>query len=799
MDKFEAGREKLEALVRDAETRTTADLNEAETRFFVLDRLVREVLHWPDSSVTLERHHDGDYSDYELGFPEKSVVLEAKRHGKAFDLPEGWSAPSARLVTLMNESTDAREAIKQVAGYCQRRGIPIAVASNGHQLIAFAGSRKDSTAPLDGRAIVFRSLADMMERYSELWKFLSPNGVEARNLEIELGRTPLRPPPAKLSARVSNYPGHKNRNPQAVSLRLLGDLFLEDIGASPEIEDSFLEATYCKSGALSQYALVSKQILRSRYATVFEQEVDAQAYPATTKRGVADELTSEVLMAAMKRRPILLVGDVGSGKTMFIRRLIRVEAKDVLHDAVVLYVDLGTKPAFAENLRNYLSEEIERQLAQEHDIDIRENGFVRGVYHGELRRFEKSIYGPLKESDPSLFRSREIERLEELTADRETHLTESLRHIESAHERRVIIFLDNVDQRPAEFQEEAFLVAQALAEHWPVTVFVALRPETFRTSKLKGTLSAYQTRVFTIEPPRVDRVVVKRLHFARTLLESEGRLPWFPKGFTVQPHSLVSYMTMLEQAFQQNQGLISFVDNFSAGNIRQALDFVGTFIGSGHVDSQKILNIIDSQGSYTLPLHEFVRAVTYGDHIHYDPTTSPIPNVLDVTADDPTEHFLMPILISCVERLGQTGGGDGYVERAEVYFRAQSSGFLPAQIDVALQRLLRLGLLATPSGVPADPTRLRITSRGAYTVKQLLSTFAYLDAIVVDTPIVDVTTRSSVQDAHTVHERLARVENLINYLDTCWDKIAQPPVDIWNWPPLSEIVRKELSRIRERV
>ena len=46
------------------------------------------------------------------------------------------------------------------------------------------------------------------------------------------------------------------------------------------------------------------------------------------------------------QRPILLVGDIGAGRTTFIRHLIKVSAKEILRDAVLLYVDLG---AFATN------------------------------------------------------------------------------------------------------------------------------------------------------------------------------------------------------------------------------------------------------------------------------------------------------------------------------------------------------------------------------------------------------------------------------------------------------------------
>ena len=49
-------------------------------------------------------------------------------------------------------------------------------------------------------------------------------------------------------------------------------------------------------------------------------------------------------------------------------------------------------------------------------------------------------------------------------------------------------------------------MSEGLAQNWPMTVFVSLRPDTFYRSRAEGTLAAYQPRAFTISPPRVNVV-----------------------------------------------------------------------------------------------------------------------------------------------------------------------------------------------------------------------------------------------------------------------------------------------------
>lgn len=604
-----------------------------------------------------------------------------------------------------------------------------------------------------------------------------------------------------MSARVLNYPGFKDRNPIATELKILGGLFLEDIVRDPLVEEEFLAETYCTSGALSQYALVSRDILRARYATIFEKESRVSAAPVADKKGLSKDLMPDIVAAGLSRRPILLVGDVGSGKSMFIRHFIKVDAKSELARAIVLYIDFGSQPAVVDELRPFVVSEIIRQLEEKHGIDVYERDFVRGVYFGRLKSFSRGVYGGLKEIDETAYRTKEIEFLGSLIEDPEEHLKASLNHAAKGQRRQIVLFLDNVDQRPPKFQEEVFLIAQAFAEHWPLTAFVALRPETFAKSRVSGSLSAYQPRVFTIDPPRIDLVIAKRIAFAKRQLERLGRLSWFPDGLTIQSGNLLSYLDMLLFAFDRQTEIIGFVDNMSGGNVRRALDFVSTFVGSGHVDSRKILNIMERQGSYNLPLHEFLRAVTYGDFEHYDPGKSPIINVFDVSAADGREHFLIPILVNYIERAGQVGGIDGYVERGLVLKRAQELGFHPNQTEVALDRSLEKLLLATPTGWDGgEPSRYRITTVGAYTIKKLVFLFSYVDAMIVDTPIMDSSVRSSLDNCQELAERLDRSLTFIRYLDSQWRllKRVEDGGIGWNWLEGSQRLRTEIAGIRER-
>ena len=798
---FEAAKLNLTKLIEWAKTNDN-DLtrNEAATRLHLIDSLLMSCLSWPKEECHPEDRFDGKHPDYSLGGAAKKCVIEAKKEGSHFELPVGFNKPTCSLSTLTDANKDIKAAVKQTLKYCQARGIPIGAVCNGHQLIAFLGSRLDGIPPIEGRAIVFSSLADMQARFDDFWNALSKPGVKKYTLH-RLLRIEAIPPPEKLAGRIgSDYPGFKMRNSIQNELKILGELFLEDIERSPELEEEFQKECYCASGALSQYTLISRQILESRYSILFQKEIATTTAPAVTKHGgVSNELTADILSASLSRRPIILLGHVGVGKSMFIRHFIALEAKDILTKAIVIYVDFGREPALPNELSHFVLETCRIQLLRKYKIDIEERNFVRGVYNLELKRFANSIYRDLRETNEDEYRRKEIEFLEAKLEDHAAHMKACLEHVVKGQGRQVVVFLDNVDQRPLEFQDEVFLIGHGFSESWPVTVFISLRPDTFFHSKSKGSLAGYQPRVFTIAPPRVDRVISKRLEFALSALSNTGRLTNLPEGVSLHSDTLHKYFTVILDSFRRNEDLVALIDNLSGGNVRQAIDFLTVFTGSSHVDTNKILNIYQETGRYIIPVHEFMRAIIYGDNEYYSPSTSPIANLFDISTNDGREHFLLALILSYIGRLGSVGEQQGFVPVAAIFEHGQSLGFQPAQIQFALERALKKRLLESDPqfSVPADVLSYRLTTVGAYTANKVAFDFSYIDGMTVDTPIVDQAARDGISVAKSLQERLLRAEMFCDYLDLQWDALADEEL-VFDWPAGSMGTRTTIRSLLAR-
>lgn len=793
---YEHGRRYLESLVNayDVSPRTR---NEATTRLQLIDRLFVECLGWSREDITTEEPHGGDYADYTFRCPRPMLIVEAKKEGDYFDLPIERVRLEYSLASLARDFPSLKSALHQVAGYAQQRGVLFAAVSNGRQVVSFVATRTDGIAPLEGRSLVFPSLRFMLAHFVELWNNLSPGAIQKRRLYERLVGGPSQDVSPKLSETIKGYPGLKSRNIFQADLQVLSELVLEDIISSPGLEDHFLQECYCQSGALSQHALIAKTLLKARYAALFDDGGGPALVTASDKKG----FTTELLAESISRRPILLIGDVGAGKTTFIRRLMRVDARDIFEAGITIYLNLGSSATLTSDIAAAVLDGIESQLRDIHGIDIDERNFVHSVYRSEIQRFRNGVYGDLKEGNPGLFREKEVEFLEEHLKNRHEHLRRSLEHVSKSQKKQVVIFIDNTDQRSETEQQEAFLVAQELAERWPATVYVTLRPETFHKSRRTGTLSGYHPKAFTIFPPRVDRVIVKRLTFALKI--TDGRIPLPALGSQIKLQNLGAIIKTFVVSLNENEPLVECIDNISAGNIREALAYVQDFFGSGHVDTQKILDWHNRTGAYTVPVHEFLRAVIYGDCEYYNPESSPIANLFDVTTNDGREHFLVSILVSMIEANSEDGGEAGFMETANIYEDLQSLGYTPRQIDAAITRAHKSRLIETmarevPKPDESMPKAIRVTADGVYHVERLSRMFVYLDAVLVDIPLCDIAAREQIKEVKTIAERVSRAESAVSYLDRQWQEVVPRP-SFYDWDKIADDLRRDIAGVRSRI
>lgn len=511
----------------------------------------------------------------------------------------------------------------------------------------------------------------------------------------------------------------------------------------------------------------------------------------------------ELFANSLSKRPILLVGDVGVGKSTFIDYLRLVEAPKVFEKAISFKIDLGSRAIISFDIRKAIIGVIKEQLSDLYKIDIEEDNFVRHCYHVELEKFKKSVkVKRLYEIDPEKAVEKEINFLTKKVEDEIEHLKKSLTYICKHQKKQIIVFIDNCDQRSDKDQEMAFLISQEFASDWPMIVFISIRPETFhRTKRESGALSGYHTKAFTIPPPRLDEVIRKRLLFAQRITSGDIALSKLKSKTSFSKlHILIDVFL---DSLEKNKNLLTFLNNVSNENIRKAIELIKKFFGSGHVDMEKILRIYNEQNSYMLPIHELLRAVIFSDNIHYSPTNSEIINVFDVRHYNPNEHFILPVLIALLDDYSKNSRNHGFIPIIETYSYLQGVGFTPTQIDSILNYAYAKKLFETSQkgdvlDMKNSDLQIRTTNLAIYHLRFLINSFTFIDAIIVDTPIFDSSLRVSILNVMNIEERLERAIIFKEYLDKQWS-LSKLNSNYFNWIMCSNELQTDIDRIKDRL
>jgi hypothetical protein len=782
------GHRNLQAVLKQV-AETSADWNEANTRFHVIDRLLVECLGRPKDpdKFQVEVHTDSEFRDYVLGSP-PTIIWEAKRAGLHFDFPADADKKSVQSIRdIFAISNTAESAMRQVQGYCNDSGIEFAVVCNGHQLIAFAAIRIGQSW-LNGRALVIRSLQHLNSEFPVVWQCLSPDGLLEKRLLSLLSTGTTRSIPAKLSNSLLHFPSFRYKTELQTNLRALAELLLGDLVSTEAIRAQFYRDCYCDTGELSRDALISEQILSARYAALFAAHEEAPRLEPAAKAGDIPSLSSQIVTEAFARRPIVLLGDAGVGKTSFLEDLIYVRAPQEFARAVHVYIDLGSKASLSLDIRKFVVDEIERQLVSRYNVDIYAHNFVRGVYDLDIKRFRTSFKGEIYKENRKRFDDELMKRLDELVSDKSEHLRRSLQHVARARRQQIIIMLDNADQRAMDVQQSAFIVAQEMAKNWDAIVFISARPQTFFQSKRAGALSAYPHKVFTILPPRPELVIEKRLVFALKIAEGAVAPDAVLKGVKLNLGNIAAFLRVLLYSIRVNNDLKEILSNITAGNIRAVVELVTHFIGNPNVEAEKIVEFDAKKVAYVIPIHEFSKTAILGDYSHYVADTSLAMNLFDTQTADRKEHFLSLMFVAYLLAENTRKDRDGFVETARIVEEMQRWGFLPEQAEGAARKLTNKRLIETTERITFEedlvgliggiPAGFRPTSIGAYHVRRWTANFSYLDAMAFDTPIFDQVARERIVKrlgSFDIADRYERTLTFRNYLSEAWNSYAVRP------------------------
>ena len=205
-------------------------------------------------------------------------------------------------------------------------------------------------------------------------------------------------------------------------------------------------------------------------------------------------------------KPLIILGNIGHGKTTFLRYLRKIQSKNLLSNYVQIDVNFLDRPDSSDQVGEYIYDEIEKDLLNNYETDVRANNNVRGFLNTDIDRFPEMFEGMQFDIGTAEYKQAESKYVQKIIENRHLYLGKVFDHfrlgrIKKGKGHSIAIFLDNLDQRSDSIQEEAFLRASSMARDWSALVFICLRPSTFYRSRRLGVLDSVAPNVVSVNSP----------------------------------------------------------------------------------------------------------------------------------------------------------------------------------------------------------------------------------------------------------------------------------------------------------
>lgn len=525
------------------------DANEAKTRIAYIDRILNACGWSPEALGVEEPSGTGDYIDYLLADAQQQpwMVIEAKRTSRTFAIPKRQQAQRS-LAALHRQSSDLAEVLEQAARYCNARGVPYACVTNGYQWLFFRGLSAPGKPWLKSSALVFDSFEDIALRRQDFFRCVHKSHAFTAALSEMLERAtgsgflPER--------RASDHLPQVQRPVQQprAGTRAAADFLFSDIYGREHV--GMLDECYVVPGHSSEFDEALQRLLKDSpddLAAVSEDTRDG-----TPKSFIAD-LAVEAKYCTLKH-PIAVVGNVGAGKSTFLRRVLvdLIRTKSV----ITAYVDLegrSTGGALSQEVESkHLAGEIVRELSERAEILVKSREDISNaeipqahpdspetlstIFRDRIQK-ERRLGEKLYAVNAEAWEVKKLEVYEKERADEVRYLHAYVRHLKArfqpteisegaAKRMPVVIFFDNLDQGTDDFQRFVYGFCAELMRETGAICVLCLREDTYRAGRRAGGFltSSQLQYVFHVASPPLDRILRLRLEYGQKRL-LERRLP----------------------------------------------------------------------------------------------------------------------------------------------------------------------------------------------------------------------------------------------------------------------------------
>lgn len=759
------------------------NLNEADTRFQIIDTILVDVLKWPKDTIENEKYIEGNRADYILkGKNEKPIlIIESKKNEVYFELPSSFNNQDLfqkisveKLITNEN----IKNAVLQVKEYAEDLLCNFAAICNGRVWIIFKVSSK--LKPWKKLpAIVIKDIDYFEKNLTSAINLLGYNSIlNEDSLNSNIGVT-------KKTYSEIFYPKNNitayntpvNSNNYAGILKTLS---LKYLGPIPESDKEFMDSCYVTNKGLHDNLQKDVQGFLHDSLTPYFKNLGFRDFSDDKNGGAFGYKITEIIKREKLNNVMILFGGRGAGKSTFIKRFLYhtqpIEIK--------MYSQVGLVTLLhSAQTKEQLSDEIWDKLLESIDVNNIRNGSkdeILDLLSSEFEVFKKQILADLNENDNEyhkLVREFILTKLNDIKL-----ICEKISLRWKDKNKALVIFIDNMDQLPPELQDVCFLTASEISDKLSCLVIVSMREERYAEASSRGVLDAYQSPGFHLSSPVITEVIIKRIDYIlEKITYTEDIDSAFGIRDTKELNTLIAFLNICRsQLIRKSSPLSYFLRYATHGDVRQALEFFKGFLTSGYTN----INEMSPYPDWVFQVHQVVKPMMIPNRFFYDEKSSKIPNLYQLRNDTDSSHFTGLRIMNYLHNKIGDKSSNGFVDIKYIIHFFDVNYDSKEDCIAHLNLYLEKGLVEANNRLEKfseDVNQIKITALGNYIYEYLAFNFAYIDLISLDCGIFnEVINNSFVKSAgkelqfyyerdfmSRINLRISRVRQFIEYLEEC--------------------------------
>ncbi|UQZ34620.1 hypothetical protein C2I18_14455 [Paenibacillus sp. PK3_47] len=722
------------------------NINEATTRLKMIDEFFIKVLGWPKEMIEVEleigdtaqdNSHKKIYADYMAYSDHNQFIIEAKRTGRYFEIPQGRTKNYKSTASIYNDKN--KEFIDQAKRYMYKLGTPYCVLTNGYQFIII----RRSFPNMDKDTIVFRDLDEIERDFVLFWAILNPHGDGPGAIDNYL-KAPLeiRQIPS-LSLRLYDKIRHEDKyilrqHQSIVATETYLNRFFGDLTVDAQID--LLEKCYCDPFGTYK-----------DFASQLKRKIEPLPIAAITPIKGRDELFKtksnfeKQYLENLQKNPgsvYVLLGEVGAGKSTFLKHFYCFELQDEDRDNIIWirldFLDFN-KPV--GQLNNFISEQILKRLdsTEYNYMKLDEWETIKRIYQKEFHTFKVGM-PPSLQKDEDFIEQKIWELSVDYQRDLEFRLKKTIDYISTALNKSVCFVFDNIDQKTIDEQKEVLLIAHERATAYGSTVITAMRFQSFNLIKNKPPYDALQTITYRIQPPNAGKLLEKRLEALEDYPQEQYVYEYGNKTVKIPISKFVKILknTLDKSPEQQVEKLF---EELSGGNMRRLLIMFKTAILSENTRLYEVLDFINeikNIDNTALSYDQVLEGIVREDNRYYSSEECNIFNLFNYQSDGFYSHLTNIYILKYLEECSHAG--EQYVDLNDLLERFSSTILDRQKLEIILTPLLNEYLINSDIGGRDSligTNAVQISYTGLYYINVLLSNWKYIFNMMVDTSIRD--------------------------------------------------------------